>query len=277
MSELSFEQKKWESSKGDTIQTYALIPDQPQLLVFHIHGLGEHVGRYLPWASRFFSKHIAWISFDLPGHGGSTGKRGHFSSLADLLDLFEELQAHFRALYPELGFVLYGHSMGGNLALQYLLERNPSFKGAIISSPWIRLVEEPSALLIAIARTLNRFAGGISLDSGLNPNHMSTISAVCDDYRNDPLNHRRISIASFVMLYESGLSLLHPKATLNLPVYLFHSRLDPLTSFEASQQFASKHPDQVSFYDYSEGFHELHNDTTQSDLFERLNEWLKSL
>ena len=45
-------------------------------VIIMVHGLGEHVYRYTHWAEMFNRKNIGFAGVDLPGHGGSDGRRG---------------------------------------------------------------------------------------------------------------------------------------------------------------------------------------------------------
>ena len=61
--------------------------DAPQGVVVLIHGLGEHSGRYGHVARRLNQAGFAVLAPDLPGHGLSEGKRGHFPSYEAVLAL----------------------------------------------------------------------------------------------------------------------------------------------------------------------------------------------
>ena len=81
------------------------------------HGLGEHAGRYDHVATRMASAGIEVHAHDHRGFGASGGHRAyveHWSSFHD--DLERRLHA-VRAAVPGRPLVLYGHSMGGLMAL----------------------------------------------------------------------------------------------------------------------------------------------------------------
>ncbi|MCK5208006.1 MAG: alpha/beta fold hydrolase, partial [Cyclobacteriaceae bacterium] len=54
--------------------------DLPKAVLFIVHGLGEHSGRYEEMANVFTKNQIAVFSFDHRGHGRSEGKKGHAES-----------------------------------------------------------------------------------------------------------------------------------------------------------------------------------------------------
>jgi len=44
--------------------------------------------------------------------------------------------------FPQLLSFLYGHSIEGNLAFNYVLRYTPQIKGVIVSGPWLRMAFE---------------------------------------------------------------------------------------------------------------------------------------
>ena len=51
---------------------------------------------------------------------------------------------------------LYGHSMGGNVIINYILKRKHPFKGAIATSPLLRLAFQPPKWKLTAGKTLYR-------------------------------------------------------------------------------------------------------------------------
>ena len=45
--------------------------EDTRAVIILVHGLGEHVQRYLCWAELFNKEGIGFIGVDLPGHGRS--------------------------------------------------------------------------------------------------------------------------------------------------------------------------------------------------------------
>lgn len=101
-------------------------PDGPPRAIVQIaHGMAEHIARYQRFA-RFLNEHgILVVGLDLPGHGKSVGEggtKGYFSeedgwgrAIADIRALLVQT----RGRYPDVKYVLFGHSMGSFLARTY--------------------------------------------------------------------------------------------------------------------------------------------------------------
>jgi len=117
--------------------------DRPRAAICLVHGMGEHSGRYGHVADRLTQAGYSVFAFDLRGHGKSLGPRGHTPSYRTLLNDINSLLNEVDKNFPELPLFLYGHSLGGNLVLNYVLRRQPKFKGVIVTGPWLRLAFEP--------------------------------------------------------------------------------------------------------------------------------------
>src|SRR5690606_13087284 len=117
-----------------------------------VHGLGEHGGRYHPLARSLVSAGLSVTAFDQQGHGRSPEPRGRVRSYQSLLEDVAAFLNWNRELYPTVPTVLLGHSMGGNLVINYVLRDYPQPTRAIASSPMIRLTAPPSRSFIKLAR-----------------------------------------------------------------------------------------------------------------------------
>ena len=99
--------------------------------------------RYDHWAALFNKEGIGFVGVDLPGHGRSDGKRGHIKSYALLEEMIDILLKSCSQTFPGVPIFIYRHSLGGGIVLDYILRRNPEVKGAIVTSPYLRLAFQP--------------------------------------------------------------------------------------------------------------------------------------
>lgn len=114
---------------------------EPTAVLCIIHGAGEHARKYESIARKLNEEKIAVFALDLRGHGISGGIRGHAAKRRDIFLDLEELLAYSSERHPGCKTVLYGHSMGGNIVLDYRNRGsfNGDIDGYIASSPWIKL------------------------------------------------------------------------------------------------------------------------------------------
>ena len=152
------------------IRGYSWHLEDPEKVICIVHGIGEYGGRFDRVAEAFRDKNMAVCALDLRGHGESLGKRGDCAPRNSVLDDVSELLRYAEEKYPGKPLVLYGHSMGGNIVLDYRArgEMNDHPAGYIISAPWVRLVRPVPPLLYKAVKLLSRIAPSFTIGSDIN-------------------------------------------------------------------------------------------------------------
>ncbi|MGD0752180.1 MAG: lysophospholipase [Anaerolineales bacterium] len=266
---------KWKSLDGLEMYARAWAPlGHPKAAIMLVHGHGEHVARYDHVAAALAEKGYAMLGFDLRGYGKSGGPRGHTPSYGALMDDIASFSQQTELRYAGLPRFLYGHSLGGNLVLNYALRRKPDLLGVIATGPWLRLAFDPPASQVTLGRLMNGIAPGFTQHSKLNTQGLSHDQAVVAAYENDPLVHDKISARLFVAIYESGLWALEHAAEFPLPLLLMHGAADPITSAKASQEFAQKAGNKVTLKVWDGLYHEIHNELDKAEVFKVMLDWL---
>ena len=121
------------------------IPEKdPTALILYVHGLGSHGGRLDHWAERFVKQGVAFFAYDQRGHGKSDEKRGYPTHIKYLIQDVKAMVAQLRETYPDKPVILYGHSMGGAIAINYVISTTFTVDALIVTSPWLKLVKPPS-------------------------------------------------------------------------------------------------------------------------------------
>jgi alpha-beta hydrolase superfamily lysophospholipase len=155
-------------------------------VLFIVHGLGEHSGRYMNVVNRFIPLGYAVYALDHIGHGKSGGARKHIERIGDYTGTLTTYYAMVKDRQPGKPVFLLGHSMGGLIATDYLIDHQAFFKGAVISAPPLTDNEGVSPAVIAMGKALAVLApkaGMLSLD----PRFISRDPAVVDAYIHDDL------------------------------------------------------------------------------------------
>ncbi len=252
-------------------------PDKkPKAVVVLIHGHGEHVDRYSSVGEAFANAGFALVGFDLRGHGKSSGPRGHTPSYDALMDDISGFLAQAQARYPKRPMFLYGHSMGGNLVLNYGLRRRSNLVGIIATGPWLKLAFEPAPLKVMLARTLDKIAPTFTQKSNLATAALSHDAGIVHTYDDDPLNHDKISARLFVVMYESGLWALDHAAGFPVPLLLMHGTEDRITSLRASREFAETAGKIVTLRLWDGWYHEIHNEPGKKDVLKTMVKWMNA-
>lgn len=246
-------------------------------LIVLIHGLSDHARRYHHAGSFFSSSGYHLIIFDLRGNGRSFGKRGHFPSLNIMLDDISLFLEEAKKQHPGLPLVLYGHSMGGNLVLNYLIRKMPAIAGAVVTSPWLRLTLKPPAYRFLLARMINRTFPALTLPDEIVPACLSHDKEVERSYAVDPLVHHRISVRAFIEISQAGEYALKHAGKIGCPLLLMHGTEDSLTSFAASKELSKKVLDRHTFRAWEGLFHELHNEHEKEAVLGFIRDWTDHL
>jgi alpha-beta hydrolase superfamily lysophospholipase len=265
----------WESSDGNKMFGRSWAPDdQPKAMVLLVHGLGEHICRYDHVAAAMTAKGYILAGFDLRGHGKSGGPRGHIPSYQALMDDITEFIKQAETRFPGLPRFLYGHSLGGNLVINYVLRCNPNVQGVLATGPWLELAFQPPASQVRLGKLMNRIFPGFTQRSNLNTKGLSHDQAVVTAYEKDPLVHDKITARMFIDIYESGFWALEHATEFPLHLLLMHGSEDPITSAKSSQLFAEKAEDKVTFKKWDGMDHEIHNEFNQAEVFKVMLDWL---
>lgn len=242
-------------------------------IIVLIHGLGEHFGRYRIWAGRFTSAGYAVLGADLPGHGLSGGRRGHISSYDITEEVIESLIARGSEVYPSVPVILYGHSLGGGIALRYIIRRKPEICCAIITSPWLKLSFEPQKIKMLLATAMKSVLPGMVQPSGLVVGYLSRDPEVVREYLDDPLVHNKISVSLFNEAVTAAKFVLGNATGINLPILLMHGADDMITSPGGSRIFADL-SGSTDLKIFEGGYHELHNDIIREEVFGFMAGWV---
>jgi len=249
------------------------LPANFKAIVILIHGIGEHTGRYAHVAAHFNHEGFGIIGIDHYGHGKSEGKRGASQGYEYAFDYLDSFLEHVQWLHDK-PVLLYGHSMGGGMAMGYILKRKPRIKGAIISSPAFIVSRDPGPFLRGLLHVLYKLAPGLRIPQGLDLNKISRNKSVAKAFLKDGLNHGLMSIQLAYEMIENGKWCLAHAHELATPVLLIHGDADEFTSVKGSRYFAGHAPaEYLSYREWKGGYHELHNDPEQEEVLDALTSW----
>ncbi len=265
----------WKTQDGVEMFAKSWIPSgKARAAIALTHGLGEHIGRYEGLGGSLTGAGYALLGYDLRGHGRSGGARGHTPSYEALMEDIHRFLSQVEERFPGLPCFLYGHSLGGNLVLNYALRLKPELKGVIATSPWLRLAFDPAPSKITLGKWMNGIAPGFSQSSGLNTRGLSHDETVVSAYEQDALVHDRISARLFVSTIESGRWALQHASEFPLPLLLMHGSEDPITSAEGSREFAEKAGEKVTLKLWPGMYHEIHNEPGKAEVYQTILDWL---
>lgn len=268
----------WQLANKKVFAQSWLPEKDPKGIICLVHGMGEHSGRYYRWGNMFSDAGYGVLSVDFFGHGKTEGKTGHVKSYQLLLDQVDQLLQKAEEMYPGIPRILYGHSMGGNVAINYAISKDPPVNGIVASAPWLRLVIPVNSVERIGSKVMNSIAPGLVIKAkGLGAEKLSDDPEHWEEVRNDPLVHRKISIKYAYEMMTKGEYALRHVYKINKPFLLMHGDADEITSHKASENFVANTSDRTRLKIWEGLRHELHNQLDYKEVFQYVIDWIKSL
>jgi alpha-beta hydrolase superfamily lysophospholipase len=269
----------WLSQEKTHVYAQSWLPeDQPKGILCLIHGLGEHSGRYARWAALFVQAGYGMLAPDLPGHGRTEGRRAYVKNYQVLLNHVDLVLDQAGDLFPGVPRILYGHSMGGNIAINYVISRDAPVKCLIASSPWLRLTFRVSPVELFFGKLMSSVMPRVRFKrKGTNAERLSHDPEHWADVRSDPLNHGMVTGRYFWIIHQQGEYAMSHASRIKLPFLLMHGSDDKITSPVASGELAAHAGDTVRFKIWEGLYHELHWEFEYKNIGKFVIDWIDSL
>jgi alpha-beta hydrolase superfamily lysophospholipase len=244
------------------------LPRRAEVVI--VHGLGEHSGRYQHVGDHLAATGLQAMAFDLRGHGGSGGARAFVGRFGDYLDDLGTVIAV--AARKGLPVVLYGHSLGGLIALRYSLDPDRAVPDLLVlSAPALDAAIIPSWKR-AVAPVLGRLLPRLTLPNDIAGDHLSRDPSVGTAYFDDPLvlvkTTTRLGSEMLRAMGEVRMLMAH----LRIPTLVIHGGEDVLVPTATSEVLASLAC--VERVVLSGLRHEVHNEDSGARALAVIDEWI---
>jgi lysophospholipase len=269
-----------EMHDGISVQVGRFEPEKmPKGVLQIIHGFGEHIDRYEEMKDFFIKNNYICIIHDQRGFGIMPGKtkkqwkasRGIVSDYKLLLDDALTIREKINAWYPDVPVILYGHSMGGNIAINSLLRKPQSgYKKLILETPWLRLYNPPSPFKVTCARLGAKISHKLAVINKLDSNSITRDGQRSVKLKNDEYYHNRISLRLFTQVTDAGEYALKGAPDITVPTLLLCAGQDKIVSAKAIHEFYENAGENVILEEYPEGYHSLHTDIIKTEVLERM-------
>jgi alpha-beta hydrolase superfamily lysophospholipase len=267
----------FQSADGLQLQRYTWLPQgEPKALVAVVHGFGEHGRRYGNLVEALLPRGFAVASYDLRGHGRSPGPRGLILSWDEYRQDTQTFLELLGAEHPRPPLFLYGHSMGGLIALDYAIRRPEGLGGVIASAP---AVGKPgiSPFLLLLSRILSKVWPRLSLPTKLDATAISRDPQVVEAYQQDPLVHDLGTPRLGTELAKTADWVQEHAPQLKLPLLVLQGEADRLVMPQDTRRFFDNAGSQDKTYHLVPGgFHEPHNDLDWRQTLEVVAGWLEA-
>ncbi len=272
---MTHKEYRWKTKDHLHLYGQAWKPETaPKAVVNYVHGFGSHSNRAEFLFKELVKHNIAIVTLDYRGHGKSSGKRGYVKKYDDLLSDIKVLIQHSKKIFPKTPVFLYGHSLGGNLAINYILQKKHTVNGVIAASPWIKLTYPPGKIKILSAKIISKIFPRIILNANINPNILSRDNTIPKHYMHDELVHNRMSPKLYFQIEKGGNYLLVNKHKINIPILLMHGNKDKLTSHKATKYMAKNTGHNTIIKIWKNNYHELHNELNKKEVIDYVVKWI---
>lgn len=242
-----------------------------------VHGYTDHSGRYKKVAGHFIEKKINFFAFDLRGHGQSEGERTSINSFHEYIDDLKEFINHLDLKKP---VYLLGHSMGGLISVNYLLNQpNFSVKGLILSAPALIQNASVSPFKIKMVMLLSKVYSKKRSKFKIDSNSLSNEKEVIDEYNNDPYVFNQGAKWNFLgELMKAMNSIPALISKFNLPVIIFHDSNDKLSNPKGSKFLIENCSSKIKSLEIIENKgHELLQSSGNIEITKKMISWIDEM
>ncbi len=249
------------ASDGVQIQYRVHRPESAHFGVVVVHGFAEHGNRYGHVVDALVPAGAAVLTYDQRGHGQSGGRRVFVTRFDEYLDDLAQVLALAKGKLPQPLFVL-GHSMGGLVVLSYALRDRSGVAGWAVSNPALLNRVVVPAWKETLAQVMSSVIPGLSLPSGLPPEHISRDADEVKQYDKDSLNNKNATARWYTEYIGAQKRLIAGAEGLRgLPLLVQIGDGDLIIDPVASQQFAARvGGDALQVHVYAGLYHEIFNE-----------------
>ena len=280
-------------------------PKAPKAIVQLVHGMSEYIDRYDDFAFYLVKRGYLVCAEDHIGHGATAASPAEFGHMPAhggkdiLLRDVHTLRRKVSECYPDIPYVIYGHSMGSFIVRSYIAWHGDGLAACILSGTG-SMPAAASKGGRALALTLAAIKGETyrsklidNMGAGAygkriegartNFDWLSTDEAVVDDYIADPLCGFMFTVGGYATLLDLTAEIVTPTSAArvpkDLPILFVAGDGDPVgdlgkgvTAAADLLRTAGVHHVDVKLY---EGMrHEIHNEIDRERVFDDIATWI---
>ena len=286
--------KKWYDEKRENYKGVVQL----------VHGMEEFIGRYDEFALFLANNGYIVVGHDHIGHGNSVkddSELGNFGCKDAWFRLTEDihiLQNIVSNQYPNLPYIVMGHSMGSLLTRTYLTIYKDKLSGAIITGTSGQKYGLHVGIVLALiikffkggeykSKLLERLVTG-SFNNNFKPVRTEADWTTSDESRVDEYirvakPNRKFTVDSYIALFKGSIYLNKKdkiKNTPNIPILIFSGDKDPGGGNgkgvkRVYNMLKEAGVEDITFKLFKNGRHEMLNEVNREEVFNFVLNWLK--
>lgn len=167
------------------------------------------------------------------------------------------------------------HSMGGNVALDYLRTAT-NVRGAAITGAFLGAPDGYPKLKILGTRLLSRLVPKLRLDTEMDPKLICTDPAVVDAYVADPLVFEKVSVRWGSEMLKAGLRILDHAPRYRTPLLNLWGEADRVVPVSRIERLTRTYGGPIQHRSWPGRYHELLNEPIRDEVMEEILSWLEA-
>ena len=281
-------------------------PEKPKAVIQIVHGMAEYVDRYDELARYLVDQGFVVCGEDHIGHGGSAAgswEFGHMPVRGGKDILVRDAHALYRVvseLYPDVPYVLYGHSMGSFIARVYIARYGDELSACVLSgtgnvpAPLSKGGRTLARALAAIrgetyrSKFIDNLGAGAYgkqiKDARTDLDWLSTDPSVVDAYINDDRCGFMFTVGGYSTLLDLTAEVVTPacaaRVPKDLPVLFVAGDGDPVGEMGKGVRAAAKLLRDAGVKRVDEKLypgmrHEIHNEKGREQVYADVSRWIE--
>lgn len=251
-------------------------PQTSHGVVILVHGVNEHVGRYEHVVDALTRKFTVYL-FDHRGHGRSDGVRSHVESFSSYSDDVHEFVNLVKSSEKSQPIFIIGHSMGGQVVLNYLYRfPQEGLAGFITSSANIRVGMKIGPIKKFFGYKLSEHFPKAKLPNDIDPKWISRDKSVVAKYKSDHLVGKTISVRLATEILDNQNEIMAFAAKIKIPALMLHGGDDRICDPKGTEEFfellASR---DKTLKIYKGMYHEIFNEIDCEEVIDDVCDWLE--
>jgi alpha-beta hydrolase superfamily lysophospholipase len=276
---MQHEQGTWPGAGGLAIAFDLMFPSDraPRAIVVLSHGVAEHAGRYRHLAEALVARGFGFVGHDHRGHGRSAGTRVFVERFAEYAEDLEMAVRRAKERFPGVPVFVFGHSMGGLIAIDHLLRYPDAVSGAVLSGPGVEVGVKVPAWKDTLARVMSKLWPKLAVPTGIPAADISRDPATVKAYESDPLVTKKATARWYTEFLDTQARAFALASSIHTPLLVIWGGRDRLVNPNGiARWFESVGSADRTAIPYPELFHEVINEPERGVVIGDIIRWLEA-
>lgn len=269
---------RFENAEGISLFYREWLPEAAETrgIVFILHGINEHSGRYRHVAKALTGAGLACYAIDHRGHGLSGGRRGYIPDLQLAVDDFEQLYRRVRAEHPQQPLMIFAHSMGSLIGLGFVLRQPENLRGIALSGTAIHGERRAPAPLVSLLLLAARVMPRVRLSPRGPADVLTRDQGKLREWDEDDLVEKRMwRIGTSAAMLRMGRQICASVQDIKTPLLALHGGADHLTPASGARFLVEQAASADATLKIYPGLqHEIVNEIERAQVINDLRDWL---